>query len=84
MKTVLYKSSNRGSTKINWLDSKHSFSFGEYYNSDNVHFGALRVLNDDIVEPGKGSELIHITTWKSFQSFWRESWNIKIVWGLSR
>ncbi|MCH7972373.1 MAG: pirin family protein [Bacteroidetes bacterium] len=54
MKTVLYKSSDRGSTKLDWLDSKHSFSFGEYYNPGHTHFGALRVLNDDIVEPGKG------------------------------
>jgi len=54
MKTVLYKSGDRGSTKLDWLDSKHSFSFGEYYNHNNIHFGALRVLNDDIVEPGKG------------------------------
>lgn len=54
MKTVLYKSSNRGSTKLDWLDSKHSFSFGEYNNNERAHFGVLRVLNDDIVEPGKG------------------------------
>lgn len=54
MKTVLYKSGDRGSTKLDWLDSKHSFSFGEYYNHNNMHFGALRVLNDDVVEPGKG------------------------------
>lgn len=54
IKTVLYKSSNRGSTKLDWLDSKHSFSFGEYYNPGCTHFGALRVLNDDIVEPEKG------------------------------
>lgn len=54
MKTELYKSGDRGSTKLDWLDSKHSFSFGEYYNHNNIHFGALRVLNDDIVEPGKG------------------------------
>ncbi len=54
MKTLLYKSGDRGSTKLDWLDSKHSFSFGEYYNHNNIRFGALRVLNDDIVEPGKG------------------------------
>lgn len=54
MKTRLCKSDDRGTTKLNWLDSKHSFSFGEYYNPELTHFGNLRVLNDDIVEPGKG------------------------------
>ncbi|MDH5608296.1 MAG: pirin family protein, partial [Cyclobacteriaceae bacterium] len=34
--------------------SRHTFSFGHYYNPERIHFGALRVLNDDIVEPGMG------------------------------
>ena len=55
MKTILlYKANERGSTKLDWLDSRHSFSFGQYFNPNNTHFGALRVLNDDIVQPGKG------------------------------
>jgi len=54
MKKKLYKANGRGTTKLNWLDSKHSFSFGEYYDPSNTHFGALRVLNDDIIEPGMG------------------------------
>ncbi len=37
-----------------WLLSRHTFSFANYYNPDRMHFGALRVLNDDIVEAGKG------------------------------
>jgi redox-sensitive bicupin YhaK (pirin superfamily) len=37
-----------------WLDSRHHFSFAEYYNPANVQFGDLRVLNDDLVKPGKG------------------------------
>ena len=37
-----------------WLKSFHHFSFAEYYNPGNINFGALRVLNDDIVEPGTG------------------------------
>ncbi|MDR1777663.1 MAG: pirin family protein [Desulfovibrio sp.] len=37
-----------------WLDSHFHFSFAEYYNPDNVHFGVLRVLNDDMVQPGTG------------------------------
>lgn len=54
MKTVLHKSSTRGHTLINWLDSHHTFSFDQYYDPNRVQFGALRVLNDDRVSPGKG------------------------------
>lgn len=54
MKTQLYKSRSRGVANFGWLDSKHSFSFGHYYDPDRIQFGALRVLNDDIVEPGYG------------------------------
>jgi redox-sensitive bicupin YhaK (pirin superfamily) len=39
-----------------WLDSHFHFSFAEYYNPDNIHFGILRVINDDMVKPGKGFE----------------------------
>lgn len=48
------KSGERGKTKIDWLESYHSFSFGEYYDPSNIHFGPLRVINDDIIQAGKG------------------------------
>lgn len=48
------KSNERGRTKIDWLDSYHSFSFGEYYDPNNLHFGPLRVLNDDLIQAGGG------------------------------
>lgn len=54
MKTVLHKANTRGTANFGWLDSKHTFSFGRYYNPERVHFGALRVLNDDIVIGGAG------------------------------
>ncbi len=44
----------RGRTLIDWLDSRHSFSFGEYYDVAHMGFRALRVLNDDRVQPGMG------------------------------
>jgi redox-sensitive bicupin YhaK (pirin superfamily) len=44
----------RGRTEIGWLHSRHSFSFGEYHDPNRMAFRSLRVLNDDIVEPGKG------------------------------
>ena len=44
----------RGRTRIGWLDSWHSFSFGDYYDPDHEQFRALRVMNDDIIAGGGG------------------------------
>jgi quercetin 2,3-dioxygenase len=54
MKTVLHKATTRGHADHGWLDTNHTFSFGQYYDPTRVQFGALRVLNDDFVEGGKG------------------------------
>ncbi|MGN6618018.1 MAG: pirin family protein [Ilyomonas sp.] len=54
MKTILHKADQRGHVNFGWLDSHHSFSFGHYYDPEKIHFGALRVLNDDIVAGGGG------------------------------
>ncbi len=48
------RSDERGKTKIGWLDSRHSFSFGEYYDPQHMAFRSLRVINDDRVAPGMG------------------------------
>ncbi len=52
--TILHKADSRGLADHGWLLSRHTFSFANYYNPDRMNFGALRVLNDDIVEAGKG------------------------------
>jgi len=54
MKTVLHKANTRGSVNHGWLQSHHSFSFGNYHNQERMNFGVLRVLNDDVVAPGMG------------------------------
>ena len=48
------RSEERGTGDAGWLHSNFSFSFAEYYNPTNMGFGLLRVLNDDIIEPGQG------------------------------
>jgi len=52
--TILHKAATRGHANHGWLDSFHTFSFANYYDPERVHFGALRVLNDDTVEAGMG------------------------------
>ncbi len=54
MNTVLHKSDSRGLANHGWLQSRHTFSFANYYNPERMNFGALRVLNDDKVAPGMG------------------------------
>ena len=54
MNTVLHKADSRGHANHGWLDSHHTFSFANYRNPERMHFGVLRVLNDDIVAPSKG------------------------------
>ena len=51
---AIRKSSERGATKIDWLDSKHTFSFGSYFDPDFMGFHTLRVINDDRVRAGAG------------------------------
>lgn len=51
MKTIR-KANERGVSQFEWLDSRHSFSFGGYYDPDHTQFGHLRVMNDDRIGPG--------------------------------
>lgn len=48
------ENSKMGSSNLGWLKSKFHFSFAEYYNPSNINFGVLRVINDDLIEPGTG------------------------------
>src|SRR4051794_33886561 len=62
------RADDRASTRLDWLDSKHSFSFGRHYDPGNTHHGVLLVNNDDVVSPGTGFEThphrdMEIVTW---------------------
>ena len=57
MKTILHKAESRGFFDHGWLKTHHTFSFADYYNPQRIHFGALRVLNDDWIEGGTGFDL---------------------------
>ena len=64
----LRRAADRFATDVGWLDSAHSFSFGQHYDPANTHFGLLLVNNDDVVAPGTGFEThphrdMEIVTW---------------------
>lgn len=54
MSFIIHRANQRGAAEHGWLHSHFSFSFAEYYNPSRMGFGALRVINDDIVEAGEG------------------------------
>ncbi len=55
MKTDIFKEEERGKAKMEWLDARYYFSFGNfYYDRNRMHFGVLRVINDDIIAAGRG------------------------------
>ena len=65
---TLRPASERGRTRLPWLDGRHSFSFGEYHDPAHHHFRALRVINEDHVAPGGGFDThghrdMEIVTW---------------------
>jgi len=53
-KIVKRPAAERGQTELGWLHSRHTFSFGNYFDPDHMGFRSLRVINDDVVEPGAG------------------------------
>jgi redox-sensitive bicupin YhaK (pirin superfamily) len=54
MISLLVKADSRGNSEHGWLSSRHTFSFSSYFNPERTEFGTLRVINDDVVQPGAG------------------------------
>lgn len=54
MHTICHRATDRGFVNHGWLQANHSFSFSNYYDREKIQFGALRVLNDDIIAPNMG------------------------------
>ncbi len=57
MNTILHKVSQRGYADHGWLKAAHSFGFANYYDNEKIHFGKLRVPNDDLIKPSNGFDL---------------------------
>ena len=62
------RTEDRGKTEIGWLHGRHSFSFGRYYDPNNLGYRSLRVINDDLIEPASGfgehgHDNMEILTW---------------------
>ena len=76
------KADERGSSKTDWLNSKHTFSFAEYYDPENMGFGPLRVINDDVVASSGGLVLTPTTTWKYSALCCQASLSTKTVWAI--
>lgn len=65
---TIRRAEDRGETELRWLHSRHSFSFGHYYDPNNLGYRSLRVINDDVIEPSSGfgehgHENMEILTW---------------------
>ena len=79
MKTTLYPAKDRGHVSLGWLTPFHSFSFGQYHDPKKVHFGALRVVNDDSIAGGGGFGTHPHDNMEIVTIPWKANWPIRTV-----
>ena len=84
MKKVIHRAGTRGHSDHGWLDSYHTFSFADYHDPERIHFGALRVLNDDTVAGGEGFGAHPHDNMETFPSRSRANYDIRTAWGILR
>ena len=70
------RSADRGRANFGWLDSRHTFSFGHYYDPTHMGFGPLRVINEDGSPAAAAFPRIRTATWRSSPMCWMAPWNI--------
>ena len=83
MKTTVHTAESRGFQNHGWLVANHSFSFANYYNPERVHFGVLRVLNDDFVSAGMGFGTHPHSNMEIIPFHFQENCITKILWEIS-
>lgn len=71
------RAAERFRTRTDWLDSRHSFSFGPHYDPANTHHGLLVVHNDDVVQPGTGFDATSTAPWRSSPGCSPGSWRTR-------
>lgn len=81
---TIRRGNERGRTRLDWLDSYHTFSFDTYYDPHWMQFRSLRVLNEDVVAPGRGFGMHPHRNMKSSHICWQEPWHTATVSATAR
>jgi hypothetical protein len=74
---IIRRSSERGTTKLSWLDSRHTFSFGDYYDPQHMGFSELRVINKTAFRLAAVFPRTRTARWGLSRMFWKARWRIK-------
>jgi hypothetical protein len=77
---TIRKAADRGHFDFGWLDTYHTFSFGDYHDPEYMGFRSLRVINEDRVTPRTGSQNMDIATWRSLRMCWRVRYSTTTAW----